>query len=296
MVIALPLAMHYAVHPNEFLAPMTRVSFLGRSLELEVAATGKTAAQLLVDRFMTSALAFTSADLHAWYRPETPILLPISASLFIMGVVLLLLNIYRRAELWLILWIGGAVVIGGLSESTPAAQRYVFAAPAVAAVAAIGLVQVTEWLVQIWPRLRPALIAAGMLVIAIACWGDVNFYFGDFSANKRFGGLNTETAQALATLLNERESGPEVFFLGGRMGYYTHSSIQYLAPDAIGHDIFDSLTLEPDWAITRPTLFVSLPERASELQQVQDRFPGGTWFEVDGHFGQLFVAYEIESS
>ncbi len=295
LVISLPLAMYYLGHVQEFYAPMARVSFLGDILRSEVAATGKTSAEVLGSQFVTSALAFTSADLRVWYAPETPMLLPLSSTIFLMGVVLLLLNFRKPAELWLILWLAGAIAIGALSESTPAAQRYVFAAPAVVATMALALVRIAEWLLQSWPAARPAIVAVVGIVVAVACWADLSFYFGDYSANRRFGDLNTEIASAVATMLNEREPGVEVYFFGGRMGYYTHSSIPYLAPYANGQDVLQPLTSPPNWQLPGPTIFVFLPERAGEMALVQERYPGGEVFQEAGKNAELYSAYELPS-
>ncbi|MFV2045348.1 MAG: ArnT family glycosyltransferase [Anaerolineales bacterium] len=295
LVITLPLALYYLGHLPDFYAPMSRVSYLGETLRLDVAATGKTPAELLASQFVTSALAFTSANLRYWYIPGTPMLLPLSATLFLMGVVLLLLNFRKPIELWLILWLAGAITIGALSESTPAAQRYVFAAPAVAATTALALVRIGQWLIQSWPTARPVVVSVLGIVVAAAVWGDLSFYFGDFSGSKRFGDLNTETASAVARMLNEREPGVEVYFFGGRMGYYSHSSIPYLAPDAYGQDVLQPLTSPPNWELSGPTVFVFLPERAAEMALVQERYPGGEVFQEAGRDAELYLAYELPS-
>ncbi len=296
LVITLPLAMHYLGNIPEFLAPMSRASYLGDTLRFDVAATGKTPAELLATQFITSTLAFTSSSLRGvLYVPGNPMLLPLSATLFLMGVVLLILNFRKPAELWLILWLAGAIAIGALSESTPAAQRYVFAAPAVAATIGLALVRIGQWLIESWPKARPAVVAIVGIVVAIACWVDLSFYFGDYSANKRFGDLNTETAIAVAHMLDEREQGVEVYFFGGRMGYYSHSSISYLAPHANGHDVLQPLSEPPNWEIQGPTLFIFLPERADEMAMVQERYPGGDVFQESGRDAQLYLAYEVPS-
>ena len=293
LVVVLPLALYYVGHTAEFYAPMARVSYLGGTLRADVLNTGKTPAELLVSQFVTSAQAFTSAELRHWYVPETPMLLPLSATLFLMGVVLLLLSFRQPAELWLILWLSGAIVIGALSESTPAAQRYVFAAPAVAATMALALVRIAEWLLQIWPSARPVVAAGVGVTVALACWIDLSFYFGDFSSSKRFGDHNTETAIAVASMLNEREPGVSVYFMGGRMGYYSHSSIPYLASHATGHDVLQPLTAPPNWDLSGPTIFVFLPERSAELALVQEKYPGGEVFQEAGRDSSLYWAYEV---
>jgi len=293
LVITLPLAMVYLGNIPDFYAPMSRVSYLGDTLRSDVLTTGKTPVELLASQFITSTLAFTSENLRHWYVPETPMLLPLSATLFLMGVVLLFLSFRKPAELWLILWLAGAVVIGALSESTPAAQRYVFAAPAVAATMGLALVRISQWLIESWPLARPAVVAIVGILVALACWADLSFYFGDYSAKKRFGDLNTETAIAVAQMLDEREPGVEVYFFGGRMGYYSHSSIPYLASHANGHDVLQPLTAQPDWELQGPTIFVFLPERSSEMALVEKRYPGGKSFQESGRNAELYLAYEI---
>ena len=292
-VMALPLAMYYLGHLPDFFAPMSRVSYLGATLRSDVMLTGLTPAELLVSQFVTSALAFTSANLRHWYVPETPMLLPLSATLFMMGVVLLFLNGRKPAELWVILWLASAIVIGAMSESTPAAQRYVFAAPAVAATISLALVRVAEWLLQTWPAARPAVVAVVGIVVAAAGWADLSFYFGDYSGSKRFGDLNTETASAVASMLNAREPGVEAYFFGGRMGYYSHSSIPYLASQAIGYDVLQPITSAPSWELSGPTIFIFLPERAAEMALVQERYPGGEVFQETGRDAELYLAYEL---
>jgi len=47
----------------------------------------------------------------------------------------------------------------------------------------------------------------------------------------------------------------EMSFLGGRMGYYSHATIPYLAPRAVGNDVLDALTGPPDWDLPGPTIF-----------------------------------------
>jgi 4-amino-4-deoxy-L-arabinose transferase-like glycosyltransferase len=294
LVITLPLALFYLGHIPDFFAPMSRVSYLGDPLRSNLVATGKTSAELLAMQFITSAKAYTSSNLRGvLYIPDTPLLLPLSATLFLMGVVLLLLNFRKPVELWLILWLAGAVAISALSESTPAAQRYVFAAPAVAATMGLALVRIGQWLIESWPNVRPAVVAVVGIVVALACWVDLTFYFGDYSASRRFGDLNTETAFAVAQMLDTREPGVEVYFFGGRMGYYSHSSIPFLASHANGHDVFEPLTSVPTWELTGPTVFVFLPEREAEMALVQERYPGGDVFQETGKEADLYLAYEV---
>jgi hypothetical protein len=105
-VVALPLAVFFATHPDEFKAPMARVSLLGGWLEREVAATGEPGWRILLDRLGDSALAFTGRNLTHWYKIDHPMLLPLPATLFLIGIVV---SFWRALDLrytWLLLWLG----------------------------------------------------------------------------------------------------------------------------------------------------------------------------------------------
>jgi len=183
--------------------------------------------------------------------------------------------------------------VGALSDSPPAAQRYVFVAPAVAGIIGLSLERSGRWLIAAWPRLRWVTLGSIAGLLVLACWEDLRFYFGDFSANKRFGDGNTEVATQVGMYLAKKEPGVQVHFLGGRMGYYSHSTIPYLAPEAVGSDVPDVLTGPPDWELTGPTIFILLPERAQELDLLEQSYPGGTYTQYPGKEGVLFLAYEV---
>lgn len=293
LVVALPMVLFYLAHKDAFVAPYSRVSLLGPVLENQLETSGESVWGILKEQFKTSALAFTGTNLRFWYQPGQPMLLPIPATLFLMGACLILLNLTRLPELWLALWVVGATAVGALSESTPAAQRYVFVAPAVAGAIALPLERSARWFIQAWPRARWVILASVSGLLLLASWEDLRFYFGDFNANKLFGDVNTEAATQVALYLAEKEPGAQVYFFGGRMGYYTHSTIPYLAPQAEGIDVFEPLTAPPDWVLSGPTIFIFLPERSEELDLVLESYPGGTLRWHPGKEGKLFLAYEV---
>ena len=292
LVVALPLALFYLTHPESFTAPYSRASLIGPMLESQVTASGESVFQILTVQFKTSALAFTGTHLRSWYQPAQPMLAPIPATLFLMGVCLILLRLTHLPELTLALWIAGAITVGALTESTPAAQRYVFVAPAVAGAIALPLERSARWFIRTQPGSRTLVLASLSGLLLLAGWGDLRFYFGDYSANRRFADVNTEVATQVGEYLADREPGTQVYFFGGRMGYYTHSTIRYLAPEAIGTDVLEPLTAPPDWVLPGPTIFIFLPERSEELDFVQESYPDGRLHLHPGKGGQLFLAYE----
>ncbi len=78
------------------------------------------------------------------------------------------------------------------------------------------------------------------------------------------------------------------------MGYFSLSTIPFLAPDMRGQDVVDPLTGPPQWPLVGPTLFVFLPERLGELPLVEQTYPNGRYEEYhspDGEF--LFAVYAV---
>jgi hypothetical protein len=295
-VTLLPLGLFFARHPEEFLAPLKRVSVLGPWLQAEVGTSGLPAWRILAEQFRLSALAFTHVDIRMWYQPGTPMLLPVGAALFILGVVLLASNILDLRRLWLALWLMCAVIISAMSQGTPASQRLTFAAPAVAAVIALPLAEAYRWLAHLWPARSRILQVAVGVVVAVALLWDLDFYFLQYSAEKRFGDNNTETADAVASFMHSAESGHQLLFLGSpRMGYTSISALPYLLPQVEARDVFQPLADQPPLDVTAPTTFILLPERRDELPILQERYPGGVLAERYGEKSVLlFLAYSLD--
>ncbi len=295
-VVALPLVLFYTLHPAEFMAPMTRVSVLGADLANEAAATGLPAWRVLLGRVGASALAFTATHLRAWYRIEHPMLLPLPATLFLVGAVI---SFWRALDLrytWLLLWLGAGVALGGLSESTPAAQRYVFVAPAVALLVALPLAEIAARFPQP-TRPRRAIVLVGLIgILAAVAVLDLRFYFEDYTLSHSYSDSNTEVAHNLGLFLDQsglEEQGVQVYFSGRpRMGWDSISTLPYLAPHAAFTEIPEPLTAPPTWNVGRPAAFVFLPQNVGDLDWVRQAYPGGeTIVRTSVTGGQLYTIY-----
>jgi hypothetical protein len=251
----------------------------------------------MLDQFRFAALGFTSTNLRLAYEPNQPMLLALPATLFIMGVSLLLLRIRELRSIWMGLWLLAAVFVAALSLSPPASQRYILVAPAVAVLVALPLVTATDWLSTLWPKRRQVVVGVATAVLAIAAWRDLSFYFGEYLIGPVIGDLNTETAQALAEMLADESDDTYVYFLGGRMGFRSHASISYLVPHVEGTDIPQTLVDPPELGELGHTFFILLPERREELAVLQSSYTGGRTFELYGRNSSLLlIGYEIQSS
>jgi len=297
IVIVLPLGAFYTLNPDQFTAPFSRVSSLGQWLNDEIAQTGQSAITIMVTEFKQAVLAFTHVNLRNWYEPDNPMLLTFPSALFILGVIMLFFNLRKPLFQWLLLLLISSIVVSALSESTPAAQRLTFVAPVVVILVVLPLDYVHKWITSVYPNKEKLVLLIISSVLTVILLGDILFYFGNYSKSQKFGDTNTEVAQKVAEYLNTIEDSPSVYFGGlPRMGFYTHSSIQYLAPHAIGEDILDPLQEAPVDLVKGNVVYIFLPERIEEIEFLRAVFPEGEErFFMDRENMHLFSSYLIEN-
>jgi hypothetical protein len=135
----------------------------------------------------------------------------------------------------------------------------------------------------------------------IAMVSDLSFYFIEYLGidvieNTSSNGM---IAQQLANRLKDEPIGSQVVFLyNPRMGYYSISSLSYLAPQIKGIDApkewgtFDQTQLLDEKTI----IFVSLADGFEAIELVQKDFPGGSLtFKKSWDSEILFWLYEYRS-
>ncbi len=274
LVVYLPLALLFWRQPDEYFAPLRRVSVFNGWLEGEIARLGQPAWEIIAVQMQATALGLVHEPLRHWYNPGVPLLLPLAAALFIAGLAWLIYSADLRSLL-LLLVLGALVVLGGFSLDAPASQRYVIAAPATMILVALPLAQGMAWLEPAGRRARQAAAAVAIVLLALVVLRDLDFYFNDVYDSYVLGGYNTETATAVARYLEQQPAATVYFFGLPRMGYASLSTIPYLAPHMSGHDVDSPLTAAAPWALDGPTLFIFLPERLAELEHVRAAYPGG---------------------
>ena len=85
--IALPIGIHFYKFPEQFSAPLNRVTILGPWLEAEAARTGLSQLEIVGNQMWLSLLGFTYQPLRLFYEPGVPLLLTGAATLFLIGFV-----------------------------------------------------------------------------------------------------------------------------------------------------------------------------------------------------------------
>ena len=259
-------------------------------------ATGQSALETIFQQMVKATLGFTHEPLQLLYNPGTPLLLTGAAALFILGIFWGLTHFDLR-YLLLFLPILATIVSNGLSKNPPASQRFILVMPIVALFVVLPLGQIARVLRPMWPRFGNVVVVGTAVVILLVSWSDINYYFTDvYEEGYKLGGINTYVATEIAYYLQDQEPVEQkiIFFGFPRMGYFSLSTIPYLAPEKVGEDIHEPILAPPDWQLTMPTTFIFLPERLNEFEFVQTTYPSGNYREfVDEEGIHLFSVYEV---
>jgi len=297
LLVAGPLLLHFARHPDVFVARMARDGlFQSGELQAEQDATGMGLPALLLQHLGCAVGAFVyTLDRGYFYTAPLPMLPAFSGALFVLGVELALLRFRQPRYLGLLLWTGIVVLaVGWLVRSPPGYHRYLVAAPAVCLLVGRALVAMVRRLasaLDLHPVLRRGLV---LLLAAGLAAGGAYYYFAVYAPSGVFADRNTEIADRTARLMADLGPDYVTFFFGTeRMRLGGFNSARFLAPDAEWEDVEDDLPDESKWMrAERGALFIFLPERVSERGLVERRFPGGTEGVAVGRHGDvLFYTY-----
>ncbi len=296
-VVFAPLAWFYLQRPAEYMAPLQRVSLfsgvdfgaLGLNGWLDFLAN-------ILTQILNSFRGFTDLATRAWYTSGSPVLRPFYAAFFILGIMLLLRQ-WKDSRTWMLIsWVACIGLVGGFSESTPAAQRYVAVTPAAVLVAGYCLAEIATRLAKTWPNRQRWVFNGFLALVVIFAIGDISFYFNEYTPESLNFDRNTRTAQRLADYLHDKQGNWQVLFYGWPvMGYYSIASISYLEPQIIGTEAIHPWgSPENPLPSSENVIFVFLPGHADDLDGALRQYPGGRERDiVDPTMGQLFTLYEL---
>jgi len=281
LTVFVPLGIFYLKHPRDFMAPMNRVSlspawFAQATQNLHTSTLG-----VLLDQFKLSLQAFTDVNFRMWYDSRTPMLLTIPAVLFLLGIVLILVR-RQWVQAWMLgCWLGIISLAGALSQDTPAAQRYVAAAPAVALLVGFAVQASADLLRQLWPKMGRVWLALTVALMGWIGWREYHHYFIEYTPRSYFD-ENTLTANYLVRYLKDKPAGTELCFFGfPEMGYESINALPFLSPHIHGRDC-DYPWTEEKPAPKGDAVFVFMPHLQSYLPIIQEQYPGGKLIEVPG--------------
>jgi Dolichyl-phosphate-mannose-protein mannosyltransferase len=286
-VVVLPLALFYLGHPDEWMAPLTRVSVFNREWVRFAGLGNIPTSALILEQLSRTVLGFAVIPLQGIYSPVSALLRPAMVVLVIAGAGMCLWRLRDPRSAMLMVGVVFPIIAGALSLDAPSSQRLLFTAPVLVIMGSLPLAAVGRRLGhERFPRVRLAALVPIAIALAVSL-SDVYFFFAEAMTNGRYSDIHSLIARELADYLQTQPKGTNVYFIRpSSMGYFDIPSLTYLAPDAEGHDLL--WPDDPLPALTLPNqrlVFVALPSEAPALQAIQQAYPSGetiSWV-LDNH-------------
>lgn len=296
-----PQAAFFIKHPEFFGARLNMVGVVQTSwLTDQMAATGISPFAILAGQFLKSALAFVSGSTPSgFYNTPYPYFVPVLAVLLMLGMGVVIFRLRKPASLFLFAWFWSVIIFGGmLTTDAPASHRLIAAYPAAAILVGVGLSETLDALrhFMLIPR-RLGIILTAVVLLGTSAAGS-KFYLVDYRANNWYGDHSNEVEFESITLMQQLGNKYRLVLLGPPEVSVNFPSYQFLLSDFQKRDIpYGSLFS----AVNDPgsTLFVAIPSRASELDAIQQEWPGGTRVDLLRRWASneaLFSAYIYPSA
>ncbi len=293
LLVLAPLAAHLWRQPGEFTYHVNaRLIF---NLWPEVtAAYGTTSLPLILAyQLALNLLGFVAIPdgTNFFYTfTKMPLLVPLLAPFFAVGMGLLLVRAADPRYGLLAIWFATYVAVGVVTNSPPQAHRLVNVLPVAALATALAIDLAVAWARRLAGcRGRALATAALLLPLAAALVDNVN-YFGLAASNDPWE-ETTVHAQYVAA------HWPDYYFYTLGPGYFSfdHGTRKYLAPEATGESLKEPPTQLPATLRgERGLAFLVFPAVADQLPRLRALYPEGREEMVTGRNGRVvFTAYLV---
>jgi hypothetical protein len=294
-VVAAPMLAYFFRHVDVFMGRVSAESILVNGwLPRQMAATGQSAALVLVDQFRKSSFVYvTGIAPGQFYNAPRPYLPALAAVFLVLALGYALWRCAQPRYFLLTLWFWSVVILGStLTVGPPSHQRLTMTAPAAALLVAVGLRETLRLVQRL--QLVPArlTLALGLLLAGVTSTQGVVFYFGEYRAGHYFEDPTNEFSYEVAQVA--RALGPDyrVYLLGAPSVYAVFGDFAYLAPEVEVVD-FNDVTPEIVAALPRDksAFFVAVPSRLEDAQRVAAWLPGGEWQAVTRRYLGPEISY-----
>ena len=300
VLVTLPLLGWYSRYPSPLTERYNAVNiFASGWIAREMATTGKTVTQLLLQQLGKSITAFhLTPDPTFWYFPERPLLDFVTAALMIVGVVVAVIQWRQLAHSTTLLWFGATLVMAWtLTENPPSSQRGLLLMPVIALLVAWGLLAL-ERIFSDWSKIFRNVLAAMLGATVIL---NLVFYFGIYTPRRMYGNPTAETATELARFVLARPfpvcetasvcSSNPIYFLGAPELYWDFGTLAFLLRDQPGVDILPEQELP---VVIPPARFIFTPSRNADMMQIQVQYPTGNLYKLTSPTGRtLAFIYDV---
>jgi 4-amino-4-deoxy-L-arabinose transferase-like glycosyltransferase len=269
VLMILPEATFIFRNPTIFLERLSMDgTFQSGWLSQTMLITGQSAIQVLAGRVLHAFLAIIYYPAIDFYGSPIPMLSIVTAALFILGLVILLVRRQNQETLLLNGYFWAFTLAVGLFSIPPSADSYrmLMALPAVLIMAAIGLDRVLEIVGLGWEKSRSANMLVTSVLLANLLVFNLWTYYDNFAGRCLYGDdLAGRFASYLGVFAHSVEKGSNIYLLSNDVFKYgTHASTEFLGQ---GRNIFNFPDQISQITLNRGDTLVASPDRVSELQQ-----------------------------
>lgn len=277
LIMIMPEAYFILQHPNLFLDRLNQDgTFQSGWLATTMQNTGQSAITILFERVVHAFMALVYYPALDFYGSSTPMLSMISATLFLLGLVVALWRTRAPGYLLLNGYFWGGTLSVGIFAVPPTADSYRMLIAIVPAfmMAAIGLGYLLEIVGLSWKKTRVAyLVSTGAVLISLLFF-NVWTYYGDFAGQCRYtSSLVDRFASYLGSKVKTIDNELQVYLLSDSIYFYgSHASTDFLSrrrPITNFPDPIEALS-----PVSGETIIAS-PDRIPELEAWAHDHPGG---------------------
>ena len=299
-VTASPLIGNYLVDSTTFYSRAKSVSFLhqeGQTLILRdypPNASANEIAKQQVERTLLAPITHPNRSPYLVNNGYGGIIDPLPAICFIVGLLFVVLTIYKPASLLLLFWLFCIFMTGAaFTNNCPAYQRLIGGVPLLFLIAAPALHGVFLHFSQVfcWPHSkRVAVICSGAAILLI--FGMHRYFHQIMSIPQPL-----DDSTRIARYLDERGPTRYTYFFGPPHFFFEYGNIRFLAPQARGETVEDpERFLLENRTRREPVNFVLVRSNRRYINKLREIYPGG---REEWHYNHRntrpFVTYEIDS-
>jgi hypothetical protein len=288
--VVLPLALHYAAHPEQWFLNAQNVSILVPDIKEAAVALGTTPIGLVLEQIWVTMLGLSVAELQGvYYGSGVPLLIGLSVPLFLFGVICSFIRVRDPRYNLPLLTLIATILIGGISTQAPNAQRMLLLPPMLAMLIVLPLEEISTRLSFHWRKGRTFLFITMSGLILITMAQNLHQFFIDYLPLEAYGSYKGEVAQGMVEILKDEEQGIEVYLVsGGRLHIDSLTSLRYQLPEVAGWNLEPPYDL-PDAAGPMETrrLFIILPEQVNARLEIEAKYTGGSTVPRYNRHGHL---------
>lgn len=291
LVIVAPMVAWAASHPAEFFSRMAVDGTISSGwLASESEHTGTPQALLMAGLFGDALGTFTHRPFIDFYGIGTPTLDPVSAALWAIGLAIALWRTRDRGLIVLNGWFWGGLIALGPTTVPPSTYHYRLLVVLPAAAVLIGLAADAIWrrvpVALEWAgalrrsEQRQIMRAAALALALVFALTNVQLYYRDFVGACKYEAPATRQAGLLGKYLHGQPVETTTFVLpnpdGFRAGPY--GSLDFLGgrrPITNLDAPLDARPSELSGPFEHGLIVAAVPDRAAELEQLEQWFPGG---------------------